>query len=80
MDKLNLKTYQIPGLDKPNTNAIFNCGEIICGRINPFFEKDDFWATTHYILYTRAREEGGMKGGEGEPCGEPQGTVAGVSS
>jgi hypothetical protein len=40
MDKLNLKTYQIPGLDKPNTNAIFNCGEIICGRINPFFEKE----------------------------------------
>ena len=30
-----------------------------------FFEKDDFRATTHYILYTRAREEGGKKGGEG---------------
>ena len=41
-----------------------------------FLEKDDFGATTHYILYTRAREEGGKKGGGGEPCGEPQGTVA----
>ena len=30
-----------------------------------FLEKDDFGATTHYILYTRAREEGGKKGEEG---------------
>ena len=30
-----------------------------------FLEKDDFGATTHYILYTRARKGGGMKGGEG---------------
>lgn len=27
-----------------------------------FLEKDDFGATTHYILYTRAMEGGGKKG------------------
>ena len=38
--ELDMKTYTIPGLDKPNTNAILNCGNIICERISPFFKAE----------------------------------------
>lgn len=36
--KIDMDTYQLPGLDKPSTNGVFNCLNALCKYIETFFE------------------------------------------
>ena len=40
MEKLDMENYTIPGLDKPATNAVFNCLNYLCHYIRDFFEAE----------------------------------------
>jgi hypothetical protein len=36
--KIDIDTYQLPGLDKPSTNGVFNCLNALCKYMETFFE------------------------------------------
>ena len=36
--ELDMETYQLPGLDKPSTNGVFNCLNALCKYMETFFE------------------------------------------
>ena len=36
--KIDMDTYQLPGLDKPSTNGVFNCLNALCKYMETFFE------------------------------------------
>lgn len=36
--ELDMNTYQLPGLDKPSTNGVFNCLNMLCKYMETFFE------------------------------------------
>ena len=36
--ELDMEAYQLPGLDKPSTNGVFNCLNALCKYMETFFE------------------------------------------